>query len=147
MATSQRRCFEQVQNVDCNVALLLIWPLCTYLPVQGRRMDFCRCQRSRELAVYAEIRSAPPGNPRRTNVGGGNVICHLFPSRHIYAHKSFPTLCLARFLVIIGHLCHSHPVHCLGNPLAALGLVVTLSFGLPLSNLAAHKPAPRLSTV
>lgn len=74
-----------------------------------------RC--SRELAVCAEVQSAPPGNPRRTNVGGGNAICHLFPTRHIYAHKSFPTLCLAGFLVITGHLCHSHPVHCLGNTL------------------------------
>lgn len=88
-----------------------------------------------------------PGNSRYKDDGGSNVICHLFPTRHIYAHKSFPTLCLAGFLVIIGHLCHSHPVHCLGNTLTALSFVVTLGFQLPLSNLAANKPAPCVSTV
>lgn len=92
--------------------------------------------------MYADIGYAPPGNPRCMSVGGGNAICHLFPTRHIYAHKSFPILCLAGFLVIIGHLCHSHPVHCLGNTLTALGFVVTPSFRLPLRNLAAHKPGP-----
>lgn len=39
-----------------------------------------------------------------------NVSRHLFPSRQIYAHKSFPTLCFGGFIAIIGHLCHSHPV-------------------------------------
>lgn len=121
--------------------------MCRYLPSLDRQMDFGLCQCRRELAVYADIRYAPPGNPRCTNVGGSNVICHLFPSRHIYAHKSFPTLCLAGFLVIIGHLCHSHPVRCLGNTLTALSFVVTSSFRLPLSNLAARKPAPCVSTV
>lgn len=122
---------------------------CSFITNIGfdRQMDFGLCQRSRELAVYAEIRYAPPGNPRCTNVGGSNVICHLFPTRHIYAHKSFPTLCLAGFLVIIGHLCHSHPVHCLGNTLTALSFVVTSSLRLPLSNLAARKPAPCVSTI
>lgn len=74
-----------------------------------------------------------------------NVIRHLFPTKQIYAHKSFPMLCFGGFIGIIGHLCHSHPV----PSVQSLGKISqVLTFGhigvsvatLPFPNLMAPKP-------
>lgn len=71
-----------------------------------------------------------------------NVIRHLFPTRQIYAHKSFPRLCFGGFVAIIAHLCHSHPVPSLGKNLKVLtfGHIGFPVATLPFPNLTASKP-------
>lgn len=94
------------------------------------------------LGVYTGICYAPPVNPRCTNTETVMRSAIFFPTRQIYAHKSFPTLCFGGFIAITGHLCHSHPVPSLGKTSQVLtfGHIRFSVALLPFSNLTAPKP-------
>lgn len=95
--------------------------------MQKKRCPFSKFRdlmiREMSLPTHAKLRCVhwdllrTTREPQMHKHRNSNVICHLFPTRQIYAHKSFPTLCFGGFIAIIGHLCHSHPVLSLGkNP-------------------------------
>lgn len=83
----------------------------------------CLCQPTHNLRCVHWDLLHTTHEPQMHKHRNSNVICHLFPTRQIYAHKSFPMLCFGGFIAIIGHLCHSHPVpsvQSLGKNLAGL---------------------------
>lgn len=104
-----------------NIRVLL---LITYM--QDKWSGDVRANPVKALGVYTGICYVPPVIPRCAN-RNSNVIHHLFPSRRIYAHKSFPMLCFGGFIAIIGNRCHSHPV----PPVQSLGKKTSqvLTFG------------------
>lgn len=80
----------------------------------------CLCQPMQNLRCVRWDLLRTTREPQMHKHRNSNVIRHLFPTRQIYAHKSFPTLCFGGFIAIIGHLCHSHPVPSLGKNFTGL---------------------------
>lgn len=80
----------------------------------------CLCQPTQNFRCVHWDLLRTTREPQMHKHRNSNVIRHLFPTRQIYAHKSFPTLCFGGFIAIIGHLCHSHPVPSLGKNLTGL---------------------------
>lgn len=80
----------------------------------------CLCQPTQNLRCVHWDLLRTTREPQMHKHRHSNVIHHLFPTRQIYAHKSFLTLRFGGFIAIIGHLCHSHPVPSLGKKFTGL---------------------------
>lgn len=132
--------------MTCYIKKCIFFSTLWLITVYARQMiwwcERCLCQPMQNLRCVHSDLLRTTREPQMHKHRNSNMICHFFPTRQIYAHKSFPTLCFQGFIAIIGHLCHSHPVpskQSMGKCLTGLNFWSHWVF-LPFPNLLAPKP-------